>query len=98
MENYINKIYDKTGYLDKFGGSLVLTFVIFLIVFFIISYYYIQSNIKPLKANWNEEKCKPYVLPFAGIVKTPDGDNIVDFTFKNFTICLNDILKKVVDP
>jgi len=97
MENYINKIYENKGYLDKFGGSLVLTFVIFLIVFFIISYYYIQSNIKPLKANWEEEKCKPYVIPFAGIINTPDGETMFDFSFKNFTFCLTDILKKIVN-
>jgi len=97
MENHINKIYEKTGYLDKFGGSLVLTFVIFLIVFFIISYYYIQSNIKPIKANWKNEKCKPYVMPFAGIINAPDGESITDYSFKNFTFCLTDILKKVVD-
>ena len=74
MQNYIKEVYEKTGYLDKYGGSVVATFVIFLIVFVILSYYYIQSNIKPLKANWAKEKCKPYVIPFAGIINAPRDD------------------------
>ena len=97
MENYINEIYGDIGYLDKYGGSLVLTFVSFLIVFFIFSYYYIQSHIKPLRANWDKEKCKPYVLPFAGIINKPPGDSISEYALKNFTFCLSNVLKKVVD-
>jgi hypothetical protein len=96
IQNHIKEIYEKTGYLDKYGGSLVLTIVIFIIAFIIFSYYYIQANIKPLKANWSEEKCKPYVLPFAGLINPPKGKSAFEFTSENFNYCISSILKQVV--
>ena len=35
LPNYINKIYNKAGYLDKYGGSVVITGITFFIFFII---------------------------------------------------------------
>ena len=97
MQDYIKNIYEKKGYLDKYGGSVVITFLTIIVVFIILSYFYIQSNIKPLKANWAENKCKPYVLPFAGLINPQPGKTIFEFTGENFSYCISMILGKVVD-
>lgn len=97
MQDYIKNIYEKKGYLDKYGGSVVIVFLTLLVAFVILSYFYIQSNIKPLKANWAENKCKPHVLPFAGLINPQPGKTIFEFTGENFSYCISMILKKVVD-
>ena len=40
----INNIYDKSGFLDKYGGSLWLTVIISIVFFVAISYYHIYNT------------------------------------------------------
>lgn len=88
----IKKIYEQETYLDKYGDSLVITFVILFIFFLIFSYFLVRNQIKSLKANWNENKCKPYVIPFAGFINGKQGEDSFDFTEANFTECTQSIL------
>ena len=64
----INELYNKKGFIDKYGADIWLTIIICLIFFCITSYYYVLNNIEPIKANWANEKCNPAVLPFAGLI------------------------------
>ena len=48
----INEIYRKSGYLDKYGGSLWVTVILLLVFFIIISYYHVYNNLQPIKADW----------------------------------------------
>jgi hypothetical protein len=52
-------------------------------------------NIQPIKDDWINQRCKPYVIPFAGLVNAPKGTSINDFTKKNFEYCTQDILKNI---
>lgn len=88
----LKKIYEQETYLDKYGDSVVITFVILFIFFLLFSYFLVRNQIKSLKANWNENKCKPYVIPFAGIINGKEGENSFDFTEANFTECTQSIL------
>ena len=68
FSEYFNTIYKKTTYLDKYGGSTIVT-ALFLFTFFIImSYYYIEANIQPIRQNWVNERCKPQIIPFATLL------------------------------
>jgi hypothetical protein len=89
----INKLYDKTGYLDKYGGSLFATMLILILIIIILSYFSIMNKIKPIKQNWINERCNPQVIPFAGIINKPDNMSAFEFTGKNFNHCLNTILQ-----
>ncbi len=64
----INKLYNKAGFLEKYGGSLWVAIILSIIFFLAISYYYVYNNIQPLKADWINQRCKPGVMPFAGII------------------------------
>lgn len=96
FEGYFNTIYRKNGYLDKYGGSVVVTGVTLLFFFLIFSYFYVQSKIEPIRRNWANERCKPEVMPFAGMINAPKGKSKMEFTTKNFYECTTSILSAVV--
>jgi hypothetical protein len=93
----INKLYEKAGFLETYGGSLVMTIIIFLVFFILISYYYIKSKMKNIQQNWAEEKCNPSVIPFAGLINPPPDGSAMDYTGENFNQCLNNTLEGVAD-
>lgn len=92
ISNTIKNIYNKKGYLDKYGGSLFITILTLFIFFIIYSYFSVINNIKPLKENWNNERCTPLVIPFAGLINKDPSMTAFEYTGKNFTGCVNNIL------
>ena len=96
FSDYFHTIYKKTTYLDKYGGSAVITVLVLLTFFIIMSYYYIESNIEPIRQNWVNERCKPQVMPFAGYINAPKGQSKLDYTTENFTQCTTSILSKII--
>ena len=92
----INKIYKKVGYFDKYGGSFIITILTFFAFFLLFSYYWVNSQIKPLKADWDNKKCHPAVIPFAGYVNAPPGTSKFDYTRENFNACLFNMLSSIV--
>ena len=93
----INKLYEKAGFLEKYGGSLVMTIIIFLVFFILISYYYVKSKMKNIQQNWAQEKCSPSVIPFAGMINPPPDGSSMEYTEENFNECLNNTLEGVAD-
>lgn len=91
----INKIYDKVGFLEKYGGSLWLTIILILVFSIAISYFYIMNNLEPIKADWVNQRCNPSVIPFAGIINPPDNESAFTYTADNFTNCMNTILQDI---
>lgn len=96
--NVINKLYNKAGFLEKYGGSLWSMFIISLIFFLAISYYYIYNNIDPIKADWVNQRCKPSVMPFAGLINPPPPEKMsaFEFTQHNFSNCIQSILGDII--
>lgn len=92
----INKLYGKVGFLEKYGGSLWMTIILVMIFFVIISYFYVLNNIQPIKADWVNQRCKPNVMPFAGIINPPPNQSAFDFTAENFTGCIQNILTDII--
>lgn len=92
MEETINNLYNKETYLDKYGGSLVITILTLFVSFIIYSYFLVSHNFNSIRADWNANKCKPTVLPFAGLINAKAGESKMEFTQKNFTECTQSIL------
>jgi hypothetical protein len=88
----VNKLYETAGFLEKYGGSIVMTVIIILVFFILISYYYIKSKMTSIQQNWSEEKCNPAVIPFAGLINPPQNGSSMDYTGENFNQCLNNTL------
>lgn len=91
----LSKIYNNVKYLDEYGTSLVIFIVLMIILFIIHSYFYVMTNIQPIKNNWVKERCSPKIIPFAGIINKPEGKSIIDFTEENFTYCVQNILTQI---
>ena len=96
FNSYFTKLYDKKTYLDKYGGSVIATGVTLLIFFCIFSFFYIQSKMDPIRQNWANERCKPEVMPFAGLINAPKGTSKMSYTADNFTKCTVNVLSEVV--
>ena len=82
----LKKIYNKSNYLDKYGGSVIITVLVLFIFWLIVSYYLVMAKVKPIKADWINKRCNPQVLPFAGIINAPAGQSKMSYTASNFTI------------
>lgn len=93
----ITKMYDNLSYLDQYGNSVILIILITIILLLLISYSYIMINITPIRNNWVAERCKPYVIPFAGIINAPEGMSATDFTQENFTYCMQNVTSSLAE-
>ena len=96
--NIINELYSKTGFLEKYGGSLWVSIILILILFLAISYYQVLNNLQPIKADWANQRCKPGVMPFAGIINPPNPEEMsaFEFTSNNFSQCVYSILDEII--
>ena len=93
--NKIENLYSNLTYFDQYGGSVFLFIIISIVLFVVVSYSYVMMNIAPIKKNWNTERCKPYIIPFAGIINKPDNMTATEFTEQNFNYCSQNILKEI---
>lgn len=93
--NKIDKMYDKLTYFDKYGGSVLLFFILSLVLAGGIAYCYIWMNVQSIKDNWIKERCKPYIIPFAGIINKPKDVSIIDYANQNFQYCMQNVIKGV---
>jgi len=91
----INKMYESLTYFDQYGASLILFIIITIALFILVSYCYAMIHIQPIIDDWPNQKCKPYVIPFAGFITKPDGVSALDYTAENFTNCTQSILSSI---
>ena len=95
MDN-IKKLYKNRSYLDKQGINIILTVLILIAFVLYFFYYQIMQDIKPILEDWDNQKCKPNIIPFAGLINTPPGGDPLKYTQENFSLCLNNILASIV--
>jgi len=99
-DNFYKLIYKKynLSYFQKFNTDIYSAIIIFLIIFLGVSYNYAKINAKSITDDWNNQKCKPGIMPFAGIINPPvDGSSVIDFTINNFENCMKDIFTEAAD-
>jgi len=96
IETKINLLYSKSGYMSKHGSDVWASAIICLAFIIFINYYYYVNVIEVIKTDWENQRCNPLVLPFAGFIKKPTDMSNLEFTTSNFNGCLNAILKNVV--
>jgi hypothetical protein len=93
---YINKITQKVTYLDKYGGSVIVTGIILFSFFLIFSYFYVMNKLKPIKTDWVNQRCNPAVMPFAGLINAPPNSSKIEYTAENFYQCTQNILATII--
>ena len=88
----VNKLYNNKSYMARYGLDVWMTAIICLVFFVATSYYYTLNHIEPIKADWDNQKCNPSVIPFAGLINKSDDTTAMEFTNQNFTSCTQTIL------
>ena len=91
----ITKMYEKLNYFDQYGGSVILFIIITIILILIISYCLIMVNVQPVIDDWANQRCKPNIIPFAGLITHPEGISASDYTSQNFNYCTQNILSSI---
>ncbi len=92
----INKLYIKTGFIASYGFDVWVAIIICIVFFIITTYFYILNNIEPIAADWENQRCNPSVLPFAGLINKGLNETAFESTGKNFTGCIQSILTNIV--
>ena len=88
----INKLYDKLTYYDLYGSSMFVYFSVTFIVIMVVMYCKAMTNSQEIKDDWNNRRCDPSVIPFAGYINPPEGTSAADFTSDNFSYCVQNII------
>lgn len=93
----VEKLYSKSSFTDKYGGSLIVTGITLLSFAGLTSYFYIMGNMKEIRANWVEKRCHPQYAAFAGLIHPEKGKTIRETTEDNFQYCMNGILSEIAE-
>lgn len=92
---HFKKMYNKLSYFDQYGNSVFLFILLTIAVFLVHAYFTVLINIQPIKDDWINQRCKPNVIPFAGMINKPPGKTVSEFTQENFNYCLQNMLVPV---
>uniref|UniRef100_A0A6C0CRY8 Vint domain-containing protein n=1 Tax=viral metagenome TaxID=1070528 RepID=A0A6C0CRY8_9ZZZZ len=93
----IDDLYTKSSYFTRYAGDILISFIICLIVFVVFSYFKVMNDVQPIINDWNNQRCSPSVIPFAGIINPPQGTSAFDFTAQNFESCTQNILSEIAE-
>jgi hypothetical protein len=93
--NNIEDMYKNISYFDQYGSSVFLFTIITIIFSLLVSYIFVMIRIQPIKDDWVNKRCDPYVIPFAGLINRPPGKGIREYTQENFNYCTQSVLQGV---
>ena len=102
IDNKIRALYRKNkgkpSYLAVSGIDLLITILTIIAFMSLISYNLVHSKFKEIKQNWTENRCKPHIIPFAGLINKNDPTkSSFENTGENFEKCTQDILNTISD-
>jgi hypothetical protein len=93
--NNLKKMYENLTYFDQYGISLILFIIITILLIVFFGSCIALANIQPIKQDWANQRCKPYIIPIVGFINKPDNMSFNDFTSQNFYYCTQNILKGI---
>ena len=92
------KIYEKLGYMDQYGGSVIIFILVTIILIIIINYSITKSNAEEIIRDWPNQRCNPLIIPYAGFITHPEGTTAIEYTKENFNYCTQQILSSITGP
>jgi hypothetical protein len=84
----IESLYKNRGYFERYGTDVVIAFLLIAITVGINSYSTYTSILSQVKANWNDHRCNPIYMPFAGLIVPQPGQSTSETTSQNFQYCI----------
>lgn len=88
----LEEIYKNLTYFDYYSSSVLLFVLITILTILAVLYFRLMTNIEPIKNDWANNRCRPHIIPFAGLIKKNDDESASTATFKNFNYCTQKIL------
>lgn len=94
IDKSINKLYDKSGLMQKYGDQVWIAIMTVFIFGVIFTYLHVLNHMQKVKKNWATERCNPFIMPIAGWINNTDKTNESDleYTANNFEFCLGNII------
>ena len=74
LHEYLKFKKNTNAYNNKYGFDLFITILLLGGLLSGNFYLYLKNSKKYLKNNWKNERCKPYVIPFAGYIHSDEKD------------------------
>jgi len=99
---YINELYDKLSYYDMYGTTIMIFLLLTIFVLFVYGYFQIMRVREDIANDWQNQRCNPKYIPFAGYITHPDGTTPFQYTSDNFQYCIqnveNDVAGQAMSP
>lgn len=92
---FVNNLYEKLGYFDYYGTSVLFFMLITFFVFCVFSYCIIAQEKQKIIDDWTNQRCKPQNIPFAGWINKPADKTAFQYTGENFNYCVQNILVSI---
>ena len=90
------KMYNEDGtYMEKNGTDVAITITLIIIFSAVTGLINVQSRMKMLRKDFQNIRCDPTIVPFAGEIAAPEGVNKMTFAADNFEQCTRNILKGI---
>jgi hypothetical protein len=86
---------NKLKYYNKHCLDILLTIIIISIYLYGILHQTMSAKIQPIKDDWVNQRCKPYIIPIAGMINTSGDESSFSATATNFEYCIQNILKSI---
>lgn len=83
----ILELYKNVSYLDLYGTQFTIFILLTIIEFFALLILSFKRYAQYYKNNWDDLRCDPTIMPFAGFINKPDGEGIVAYTQNNYNYC-----------
>lgn len=84
----LHLLYKKRGYFDRYGGDVMISFLLIVLTLLVTGYSNYQSVMAEVRRNWNQHRCNPIYMPFAGVIMPQAGMSATDTTSANFAYCI----------
>ncbi len=86
--NEITKLYNSLGYLDIHGKDILLSMAIIMIVLFLSGFTSYHGLMAKLRSDWENQRCSPIIMPFAGYIIPIPGKTNSEVTYENVRYCI----------
>ena len=93
----LRKLYNTTGFFEKYGSHLFITIIIICAFAIATSYFVFDLQISAIRRNWSSERCKPMIMPLAGIINAPNGADKAEYASNNFNYCVSQFFTSVFE-
>ena len=87
----------KNSYYEQYGLDLVIAIIIIYIFLIWTLYFYVMNHLPILRQNWNENKCNPLYIPFAGFIINDKKKSNLEVVNDNFHGCTQNILTSITN-